>query len=94
MKSREQLKNRIAVSFAELPSNVAEEIAFHMTDWKENLDDMVRLYSSPEQLTNDEIQHMIIVFLAHVPNHIAAAKKLVGLGPIEDIFNVGVLTED
>ena len=32
--------------------------------------------------------------LAHVPDHVAAAKKLAGVGPIEDIFGVGVLIED
>jgi hypothetical protein len=32
--------------------------------------------------------------LAHVPNHVAAAKKLVGLGPMEDAFEVGFLVED
>lgn len=65
-----------------------------MTDWKENLEDFVRLYEQPERLSDEEIQHIILVFLAHVPNHVAAAKKLLGLGPIEDVFNVGVLVED
>ena len=64
------------------------------TDWKEDLDEISRLYNDAERLSDDEIQDIIIKFLAHVPNHVAAAKKLVGLGPIEDVFKVGVLEED
>jgi hypothetical protein len=45
-------------------------------------------------LSNDQIVDIVIRFLAHVPNHVAAAKKLVGLGPMEDIFEVGILIED
>jgi hypothetical protein len=96
MESREHVRIRIAEALAELElaPEVVEDIAFHMTDWKEDLAELVSLYDSPGQLSNDQIRHVIIKFLAHVPNHIAAAKKLIGLGPIEDVFNVGVLTED
>lgn len=96
MESRERVKVRITEAFAEfeLAPQVVEDIAFHMTDWKENLVELMHLYESPEQLSNDQIQDVVIKFLAHVPNHLAAAKKLAGLGPIEDIFQVGVLRED
>ena len=73
---------------------VALEIAFHMTDWDHNVDDLVKLYEQPESFSDDEILSIIIQFLAHVPNHVAAAKKLAGIGPIEDVFKVGVLVED
>jgi hypothetical protein len=64
-----------------------------MTDWDHNVDDLVKLYKHPESFSDDEILSIIIQFLAHVPNHVAAAKKLAGLGPVEDIFKVGVLAE-
>jgi hypothetical protein len=54
----------------------------------------VKLYGRPETFSDDEILSTVIQFLAHVPNHVAAAKKLAGIGPIEDIFKVGVLEED
>ena len=73
---------------------IAREIAFHMTDWDHNVDDLVRLYERPESFSDDEILSTVIQFLAHVPNHVAAAKKLAGIGPIEDVFKVGVLVED
>jgi hypothetical protein len=96
METGERVKVRIAEAFAEieLAPEVAEDIAFHMTDWKEDLLELMHLYESPAQLSNDQIQEIVIKFLAHVPNHLAAARKLAGLGPIEDIFHVGVLSED
>ena len=96
MGSRELVKQRIAAAFAanELESSVAEDIAFHMTDWKENLEELVGLYDNVERLSDEQIRKIIIGFLAHAANHIAAAKKQIGLGPIEDIFKVGVLEED
>lgn len=96
MGSRELVKQRIAAAFAanELESSVVEDIAFHMTDWKENLEELVGLYDNVERLSDEQIRKIVIGFLAHAANHVAAAKKLVGLGPIEDIFKVGVLEED
>jgi len=90
------VKTRIAEAFAEfeLTPGVPEDIAFHMTDWEEDLFAFVHLYESAERLSNNEIREMIIKFLTHVPNHVAAAKKLAGVGPIEDIFEVGALLDD
>lgn len=96
MERSKLVKTRIAEAFAEfeLKPGVSEDIAFHMTDWEEDLFAFVHLYESAERLSNDEIRKVIIKFLAHVPNHVAAAKKLAGVGPIEDIFEVGVLLDD
>jgi ABC-type uncharacterized transport system ATPase subunit len=96
MGSTELVKQRIADAFAanQLETSVVEDIAFHMTDWRENLDELVGLYQNIERLSDGQIRKIVIGFLAHAPNHIAAAKKLAGLGPIEDVFKVGVLEED
>ena len=95
MKKTEILRARIAKAFATMEASaVAEDIAFHMTDWDHDVDDLLRLYEQPEAFSDDEIIQILMSFLAHVPNHVAAAKKLAGLGPIEDVFEVGVLVED
>ena len=96
MESRELVRQRIAAAFAanELESSVVEDIAFHMTDWKENLDELLGLYENVGSLSDQQIRKIVIGFLAGASNHVAAAKKLVGLGPIEDAFRVGVLEED
>jgi hypothetical protein len=52
------------------------------------------LYADPEEFSDEQVLDVTIRFLAHVPNHVAAAKKLAGLGPIEDLFEVGVHKED
>ncbi|MGH9943746.1 MAG: hypothetical protein ACRD9R_15480 [Pyrinomonadaceae bacterium] len=96
MNDTEKLRDSIARAFTlslEEP-DVAREIAFHMTDWDHNVDDLVRLYDQPEAFSDNDIRNIVIRFLAHVPNHVAAAKKLAGLGPIEDVFEVGVLEDD
>src|SRR5437868_15025551 len=85
MKNTENLKNRIAQAFASSTGEqeIAREIAFHITDWDHNIEALNKLYEQPEAFSNDEILSVIMQFLAHVPNHVAAAKKLAGLGPIE-----------
>jgi hypothetical protein len=83
-----------AAELCGITDTAAKEIAFHMTDWDDDLERMVRLYKDCENMTPDEALEILLRFLAHVPNHLAAAKKLVGYGPIEDIFKVGVLEED
>jgi len=96
MESKELVRNKIAAAFAanELESNIVEDIAFHMTDWKEDLDHLVAVYQNVESFSDSDIRKAVIRFLAHAANHIAAAKKLIGLGPIEDLFNVGVFKDD
>ena len=65
-----------------------------MTDWGHNVDDLVRLYERPEFYSDAEIQGSIMQLLAHIPNQVAAAKELAGLGPVKDVFRVGVDEED
>ena len=96
MKNVEKLRDRIAKAFTDSMGQpeAAREVAFHVTDWAENVDDLVRVYEQAESMSDEEIRKIIIQLLAHVPNHLAAAKKLIGLGPIEDVFSVGVHEED
>jgi hypothetical protein len=72
----------------------ATNIAFHLTDWTSDIIELTRIWQDIEQISDAELEGFVYKFLAHVPNHVAAAKKLIGLGPIEDVFNVGVLEED
>ena len=96
MMDEERLRKRIAAAFAEfeLEPQVVTDIGFHMADWKEDLDRLVSLYSRIDTADDEEIRTVLIRFLCHAPNHLAAAKKLMGLGPMEDIFEVGILRED
>ena len=97
MNNTQKLSAKITEAFAlsmGSTQDAAKDIGFHMTDWDTDVDELIALYENPDAFTNDQIVDIVIRFLAHVPNHVAAAKKLVGLGPMEDIFGVGVLIED
>ena len=52
------------------------------------------MYKRLPNVKDKEIREAVINVLVRAPNHLAAAKKVIGLGPIEDIFGVGVLEED
>ena len=96
MDNTQIVRTRIGKAFSTSMESVIapDDIGFHMTDWDQDLEDLIALYQRPEAFTDDQIVSMLLKFLAHVPNHLAAAKKLAGMGPIEDVFDVGVLVED
>lgn len=83
-----------ALRAGDTEAEIAEQIAFHLTDCGDDFEQILKFYQQPQSLNDDQVQTLIFKFLAHVPNHLAAAKKLAGLGPIEDVFGVGVLEED
>ena len=74
---------------AELPDAVADDVAFHMTDWLEDLDAYVRFCADPSRMSDAEIDELLAHLLLHVPNHLAAACKLYTGVPVTDIFGVG-----
>jgi hypothetical protein len=78
----------------ELPENVAYDVAFHMTDWLEDLERYLDFCEKPNETTDEEINHLLLKFLIHVPNHIAAAAKLLTGIPVIDVFDVGAISED
>jgi hypothetical protein len=79
---------------AELPEAVADDVAFHMTDWLTDLDAYYRFCTNPGALSDPEASRLLIAFLVHVPNHLAAASKLYTDVPVTDVFGVGATSED
>lgn len=73
---------------------VRHDIAFHMTDWLADLEKWHAYCQSPETLDDDQTVELLIQFLVHVPNHLAAASKLMTGIPVTDIFEVRATTED
>ena len=65
------------------------DIAFHLTDWIDDLEAWVRFCEKPHETPPTEVAEMLMHFLIHVPNHVAAAMKLhLGWG-VSDVFGVG-----
>ncbi|MGI9264798.1 MAG: hypothetical protein ACR2QU_07705, partial [Gammaproteobacteria bacterium] len=61
------------------------------------LSDLERLNDycqAPEALSAAQVSELLTDFLVHVPNHLAAASKLMTGIPVTDIFGVGATTED
>jgi len=72
-------------------ARVADDIAFHMTDWLEDLSRFHALCRSPGRFAPRKIEDILMGFLVHVPNHVAAAAKLMVDVSVADIFEVGAV---
>lgn len=91
-----KIQKRIQTAFEEIEETkaFAHDIAFHMTDWISDINDLQEIYSNIEMVSNDEITGFVYKFLAHVPNHLNAAMKLSGIGKVEDVFGVNLFEDD
>jgi hypothetical protein len=67
------------------------DAGFHMTDWLEDLEELYTYYRDPESVPTEKAEQLLAGFLLHVPNHVAAAAKLVADFPVSDIFGVGAV---
>lgn len=88
------IQNRLAKILHEqlgVPKRRARDIAFHLTDWEYNLYDFGGLIYHPDRYTDREAGQIIVEFLVHAPNHLAAAAKLAVDCPVKDIFGVGAV---
>lgn len=93
----QRINKRIADAYAaefELSPEICRDIAFHMTDWLDDFEELAQVFDVSKEMSEEQIQKIVSGFLIHASNHIAAAKKLAGFGPMEDIFQVGILEED
>ena len=86
----EQFHAAVARAHPELDPERAYDLAFHLSDWREDGAFLLALTLAPERFTQEGVEDGITAFLIHAPNHIAAAAKLAGW-PIADIFEVGAL---
>ena len=82
----------VAESELELEPVAARDVAFHMTDWLNDLSAFVAFCGAPESHSAEQINEILLAFLQHVPNHIAAAAKLYADYPVSDIFGVGAVS--
>ena len=83
-----------ALAASGLEAGRARDAAFHMADWTDDLDELHEVWHNLDRYDDEQVCEVLYRFLAHVPNHLAAASKLVGSGPVSDIFGIGALEED
>jgi GNAT superfamily N-acetyltransferase len=79
---------------AELGQSAAHDVAFHMTDWLNDLSAYVRFCRDPESFTAAQVDELLLALLFHAPNHLAAAAKLYADVPVSDVFKVGAVSAD
>jgi hypothetical protein len=96
IKDKFRIQQKIQTAFEEIEETrpAAPDIAFHMTDWLEDIENLQKTFSNIENLSSDEITSFIYRFLAHVPNHLNAAMKLSGMGKVEDVFGAGIFEDN
>jgi hypothetical protein len=90
----EERIREVMLRAAGLPTTVADDVAFHMTDWLDDLARFMRFCDAPSQWQDEEIEDMLLAFLVHVPNHVAAAAKLLTGLPVTDVFGVGAVDNE
>jgi len=71
-------------------SQVARDMAFHLTDWNADAAFIVAVLLFPERFTQEEIAEGVESVIVHAPNHMAAAAKLGGF-PVTDVFDIGAV---
>ena len=76
-----------------IADNAARDIAFHMTDWIADFQSLQALFENPGSFSNEQISDLLMNFLLHVPNHVAAAMKLISGFPVTDVFEVGAVSD-
>ena len=77
-----------------LSNDDAVDVGFHMYDWLDDLKELWAFTQCPDSLDEKELDQMLINFLGHAPNHIAAAAKLYTGDGLKDIFGVGICEDD
>lgn len=76
------------------PNEKVHDIAFHMTDWISDIEQWHAYCQNPESVDAEATEKLLIAFLVHVPNHVAAASKLMLDIPVADIFGVGATHDE
>lgn len=90
---RAKLRRNIGAALSNecrLSEEAANEAAFHLTDWREDLRGLTGLYAMSEWDAK-QASELIVSFLQHVPAHVAAAVFIVTGQPVTDIFELGAV---
>ena len=84
----------VAIREMSLSPEAANDVAFHMTDWLDDLVAYLQFCAQPNKTSDPDVGELLTDFLVHVPNHLAAASKLYTGLPVTDVFRVGATSEN
>jgi hypothetical protein len=89
---RSRIETALAhAGFAGTDEVTRRDIAFHMTDWLADLEQLIAIYESPERATDEQVHEALSAFLIHAPAHLAAAAKLFTGDAVTDVFRIGAV---
>jgi hypothetical protein len=74
-----------------LTKAAADEAAFHLTDWSEELYLLHDLFEHPKKRTDREVRDALMGFVAHASHHVAAAHRAIMDLPVTDVFGIGAV---
>ena len=84
--AEEHLQAAVARTF-EL-TDASLDVAFHLSDWREDAAALLAISLAPDHFTPEEVEECLMAFLLHAPNHVLAAANLAGY-PASDVFKTG-----
>lgn len=73
-----------------LSESEAKEAAFHLTDWIADLADINELFAK-RRWNAAQAQKTLMAFVAHAPDHLAAAHRILYGDPLTDVFEIGAV---
>ena len=83
---RKKIEEALKSTNETLTQDEIRDFAFHMTDWIDDLNDLVRFYSSPDSISVDEVNEILMRFSIHVPPHVMEAAEILLGEKVENIF--------
>lgn len=76
----------------QMGKDVAQEFAFHLSDWVVQLRDLWELFASPEPASRKkDLDRVLYSVLIHAPHHLNAAAFILMGDPVTDCFGLGAV---
>ena len=84
------IRNNIVEILRHSDGNYSDEeinnFAFHMTDWIDELSELLKLFSTEERVSFDKSNEILMNFLTHAPAHIIEAAEIYLGDEVKKIF--------
>jgi hypothetical protein len=81
MKPKTQLAAQVIAKLFNDPEAYTEqqanEVAFHLTDWIEDLVPFVQFLEDPDKFDDERAMEIIFAFVAHAPYHLNLAAEII-----------------
>ncbi len=80
-----------AIETLDLTANAADEAAFHLLDWADELIDFAAFLRRPGGRPAEDVLDLVMRMVTHAPHHLNAAHRIVMGLPVTDVFGLGAV---